>query len=89
MNKTVFATLAVIAPVWTGFARLAISRYEGWGQWAAAPLLLLPLLYGSLIGLTGLAHLYADWRRREPIGWWLGWSLVAFYPLWLVLLRRL
>jgi hypothetical protein len=52
-------------------------------------LLLLPLLYGSLIGLTGLAHLYADWRRREPIGWWLGWSLVAFYPLWLVLLRRL
>jgi hypothetical protein len=89
MKMKILALLAVITPLWTSFAQMAISRYEGWGQWAAAPMLLLPLLFGCLVGLAGLVLLCMAWHRRQPVGWWLGWSLVAFYPLWLVLLRRL
>jgi len=88
LNRKAFAVMALISPLWSSMAQLAISRYEGWGRWAAAPLLVLPLLYGLLIGTTGLALLYTARRNREPIGWWLGWCLVAFYPVWLVLLRR-
>jgi len=89
MNRKVFAVLALIAPLWSSIAQLAVSRYEGWGQWAAAPLLVLPLLYGVLVGMVGLVLLYHARRVCQPLGWWLGWSMVAFYPLWLVLLRRL
>ena len=88
MNHKVFAVMALIAPVWTSLAQFAVSRYEGWGQWAAAPLLLLPLLYGSVIGLSGLVLVCSARRRRQPFGWRLGWTLVAFYPVWLLLLRR-
>jgi len=89
MKNPVFAVLAVISPIWTSAAQVAVGRYEGWGQWAAAPLLLFPLLYGAAIGLGGLVLLYGAWRRREPVIWWLAWSVVAIYPVWLVLLRRL
>lgn len=89
MNKKAFAVMALISPLWSSLAQFAVSRYEGWGQWAAAPLLVLPLLYGLLIGTTGMVLLYAARRNREPISWWLCWSLVAYYPLWLLLLRRL
>jgi hypothetical protein len=39
-----------------------VSRFDGWGQWAAAPLLLAPLILSALFLLTGLAV------RRNPGG---------------------
>lgn len=88
MKRKLYAVLALAAPLWTSLAQLAISHYEGWGEWTAVPLLIFPVLYGTVVGLLGLLLLVLAWRRRQAFGWWLGFSLIAFYPVWLLLLHR-
>lgn len=46
---------------------LYIQRFEGWGQWAAAPVLVPSLLLSAGLGITGLALLIGTWRRNRKL----------------------
>jgi len=89
VSRWLFAVAAGISPLWWGLANLAVSRYEGWGQWAAAPLLLLPLGYSLLVGLAGIARGVRLHRRDEPLLPTLVFTLIALLPWLLLILRKL
>lgn len=42
-------------------ANVYVSRFEGWGAWAAAPVLVGPLVLSVLFGIFGISA-----YRREP-----------------------
>jgi len=58
------------------------------GQWAAAPLLLLPLGYSLLVGLVGIARGVRQHRHDEPLLPTLVFTLIALLPWLLLMLRK-
>jgi hypothetical protein len=44
-----------------------VSNYDGWGAWAAAPLLLVPAIISLPIVILGLFECIARARVRAPI----------------------
>lgn len=61
-----------------------VARFEGWGAWAAAPLLLLPALVSLPLVLWGLFMISGLRRAGESYLATLGWTIVAGLPvLWL------
>jgi len=87
MKVRIFPVFAIISPIWWLIAKLAASRYEGWGEWAAAPLLLMPLLYSLLIGLIGMTRCVRLRAARQPLRQPVLYTLVAFLP-WLLLVLQ-
>ena len=67
-----------------------LRQYDGWGLWAAAPLLLPAVLMSLGLGLAGLAHLILDARRAagldRPL---LGATLLSSSLILYVLVRNL
>jgi hypothetical protein len=62
--------LAILSPtpliLWIA-AKLYVSKFEGWGAWAAAPILLIPLVFSLVIGFAvsiQFMRLPASERRR-------------------------
>lgn len=39
-----------------------VDRYEGWGAWAAAPMLLVPVAISLVFVLIGLGVLQSEWK---------------------------
>jgi hypothetical protein len=64
-------------------ANIYISRFEGWGAWAAAPMLIIPLAVSLIFGVIGLAVFVNQPpdRRRSPR------SLVSLVLPWLPILH--
>jgi hypothetical protein len=63
---------------------LYIRGYDGWGAWAAAPLLLVPAILSLPIAILGLVECATAMRARAPIGGPLLFTVVAALPLaWL------
>ncbi len=89
MKIRIFPVAAIISPFWWLLANLVVSRYEGWGQWATAPLLLMPLLYSSLVGLIGMTRCVRLRAAREPLRQPVLYTLVALLPWLLLMLHRL
>jgi len=85
MSRWLYPLAAGVSPLWWGLANLAVSRYEGWGQWAAAPLLVLPLGYSLLVGLVGLARCLRLHHRGEALRLPVVFTLIALLP-WLLLM---
>ena len=66
----------------------AISPLEGWGAWAAAPMLLLPLGLALVIGAAGAVRCILEYRAATLRAAHLVYTLLAASPLlWLVLRR--
>lgn len=67
---------------------LEVQRYDGWGAWAAAPLLLVPALIGLPLAIVGAADTIAAARARAPIGESARATALAALPiLWLGIRR--
>lgn len=77
----------VPAATWIG-ARVEVDQYDGWGAWAAAPLLLAPVAVSALFMGVGLLVVSRhDKGRRTP---WDGTAIaVAALPLLWIALRLL
>jgi hypothetical protein len=66
-------------------AQLYLDRFEGWGRWAAAPMLLVPVALSSAFVGWGVLML----RREQGAGstsaaTWLALALASVPFLWLV-----
>ena len=78
---------ALPSPLGYAWASVEVSHYEGWGQWAAAPLLLVPLGYGALLALGAATAAWCARRAGRPNR--LAWLavMIALLP-WLHVLAR-
>ena len=74
----------VPASTWI-WARVEVDRYDGWGGWAAAPLLLVPVAVSALfVGAGLLAVTRHEHGRRTP--WdWTAIGIAALPLLWIAL----
>lgn len=54
-----------------------VNRFEGWGQWAAAPVLLVPIVLSLGMGITGGVLTAMHRRNQKPWGEWLLGTLVS------------
>lgn len=81
----------VPAALWV-WARLITARYDGWGAWAAAPVLLVPVAVSSLaVGVGLLSVGRSPQGRRGSRQWdWMAIGVSALPLLWfgLRLIRR-
>ena len=67
------------------YARSVVERYDGWGAWAAAPLLLLPVAVSALFVGVGLL-LVGRSRAERPGRWdWIAIGVSALPLLWIAL----
>lgn len=65
-----------------GIAWWHVNQFEGWGQWAAAPMLILPIAFSFLVGSWGVTLIVQERLARQPIthlvlGTLLGGSVVV------------
>ena len=67
------------------WARVEVGRYDGWGAWAAAPLLLVPVAVSALfVGVGLLVVSRRDYGPRTP--WdWTAIAAAALPLLWIAL----
>ncbi len=66
-----------------------LRHYDGWGAWAAAPLLLGPAIVSLAIVVAGALECVREWRSRRlslaaPV-----YTLIAALPLIWLAVRRL
>jgi hypothetical protein len=67
------------------YARIVVDRYDGWGAWAAAPLLLLPVAVSALFVGVALLALSRPGTGR-PVAWdWIAIGVSALPLLWIAL----
>ena len=67
------------------YARSVVDRYDGWGAWAAAPLLLLPVAVSALFVGVGLLVISRPGTGR-PVAWdWIAIGVSALPLLWIAL----
>ena len=67
------------------YARSVVDRYDGWGAWAAAPVLLLPVALSALFVGVGLLVISRP-RPGYPVGWdWIAIGVSALPLLWIAL----
>lgn len=82
------------ASCWVPAAALAgmmiyVQQFEGWGQWAAAPMLLLPVILSGVMTAWGLLRVLAERRAGRPhAGTWVA-AAIAAIPLFWILYRLL
>jgi len=58
-----------------------VSSFEGWGAWAMAPLLAVPLAFSGGVLLGGIIHFI---RHRKPLA--LLWAVIGGLPVgWLMI----
>lgn len=65
-----------------------VARFDGWGAWASAPLLLLPALVSVPIVIWGLVRIAGIRRTGASYMAALGWTIVAALPLLWLGVRR-
>jgi hypothetical protein len=44
-----------------------VNQFEGWGRWAAAPVLLIPLLTSAAFSIFGLAGVLLNYHRQKSV----------------------
>ena len=72
----------VAAWIW---ARLEVDRYDGWGAWAAAPMLLAPVALSALLVGLGLILVSRPGEGRRPATVWVAIGVAGLPLLWIAL----
>jgi len=72
------------AALWL-YARLATERYDGWGAWAAAPMLLFPVAISAMFVGVGLLLASRKGRGGRRGGDPIAIGVAALPLLWLAL----
>ena len=67
---------------------LYVDGYDGWGAWAAAPLLLIPAFVSLPVVVSSFARLLRERRAGETGLATAGWTVVAGLPLLWLAVRR-
>jgi hypothetical protein len=67
---------------------LYIRRFDGWGAWGAAPLLLVPALISIPLVTLGAGYCVAAARARAPLLSSGLYTLIAALPIAWLLVRR-
>jgi hypothetical protein len=44
-----------------------VNQYEGWGQWAAGIILLIPVLLSLIMGVMGVVLIVCAKKKQEPV----------------------
>ena len=86
-SKLGWPIAALPSPIGYAWAWIEVEKYDGWGQWAAAPMLLAPLGYGLLLGLAAALAALLAWRGHRPCAAPLVAVVIALAP-WLVVIAR-
>jgi len=75
--------------LWIGLSAY-VSRFEGWGQWAAAPVLLIPLFASAAFSIYGLAGVLLGYHRQRPVAKRdVFATLVSALPVMILLIEKL
>jgi hypothetical protein len=65
------------------YARAVVDRYDGWGAWAAAPLLLVPVAISAFFAGVGLL-IVGRMKSGRPTGWdWIAIGVAGLPVLWI------
>lgn len=80
-----FRYLCWIPAAGWAYARLEIDRYDGWGAWAAAPLLLVPVAASALLVGVGLLLASRSRSGRPKPGDWTAIAVAGLPLLWIAL----
>lgn len=72
------------AAVWISM-RMVVEQYDGWGRWAAAPLLLVPVAVSAVF--VGVALLLVGRKGADPPppGTWIAIGIAALPMAWIAL----
>jgi hypothetical protein len=62
--RKIYCILSPLPLVLFGLISIYISQFEGWGAWAAGPMLILPIILSFMMGLWGI-HLTWQAKREE------------------------
>lgn len=65
------------------YARAVVGRYDGWGAWAAAPILLIPATVSALFVGVGLLVRVRPGQDDRPVGDWIAIAVAALPLAWL------
>ncbi|MCF8719323.1 hypothetical protein [Nitrospina gracilis] len=44
-----------------------VNQFEGWGQWAAAPMLIMPIAFSFLVSSWGVVLIVQERLREQPV----------------------
>ena len=69
------------AAAWLGL-RQVVGGYEGWGRWAAAPLLLLPVALSTLFVGAAALIVTRPGSRPVPTGDWIAIGVASLPLIW-------
>jgi hypothetical protein len=72
----------VPAAAWV-YARAVVDRYDGWGAWAAAPLLLVPVAVSAFFVGVGLLIVGRVKTGRPTRGDWIAVGVAGLPLLWI------
>jgi hypothetical protein len=88
-NRQSIATLMAYCPLAALFAvELYIKKFDGWGAWASAPLLLVPAILGIPIGLSFLLYAIQAYRGTRTVSRHIWQMILAISPLGWLMVRR-
>ena len=55
-----------------------VNQYEGWGQWAAGIILLIPVLLSLVMGVMGVVLIVCAKKKQEPVAnLWVSTAMAA------------
>ena len=86
-KQIIYGIMALVSPAAFWATDLYVGRYDGWGQWAAAPILLVPLGYSLIVSIYGCGLIYSSLRKGDIDFSWPLLTLVALSP-WIYTLLR-
>lgn len=83
--RRTFLWMSWLPPVLYGLGIAYIERFEGWGQWAAAPVLLPALVASLVLGVVGALLILSALREERRLDWTLvaGTALASSVVLYL------
>ena len=94
MTQKIFIWTSPLPLLMFWLVGIYVDQYEGWGQWAAAPVLLIPILFSLLMGILGVVLIVQARKQKTPVAnlWFstmMGASLFLYFVAKAIILELL